>query len=500
MFTSGTPSRQGWNASKPLDTILGQAFFDPVLSAVQLVIPYTALGAGRVDFGSYALVLASSMAGVPVGDTIPPQGSTFDRPAFASDMLTPLYPFDTPFSNPRVYQDMQALRWRTPYFDSTDGYQVEVARDAKFTDKVETWETVETKTSFFFQLLPALMQTTKAYGDNESYYWHVRIRHERFGSAPDFFDYGAWSPPMRFKLDSRLPGNPSLTTGVDAFMTPTFQWDRVEGASGYAVQIDNDANFASPLLDVQTDLTSYTPTDLQFGTLAPGAQYFWRVAIRRSSNVIGRWTPTMAFTKSSVAPSLLSPENGAKLVGQPALIWSPILTPPVTPRLATPRYRLQVDDDSNFGSPWINEVTQSTSYTPPARKNLADGSWFWRVALVDATGKDGPFSAARAFTRSYTLPVVTAPQASARTSYAPMLAWQPIDGAAYYKVDYGTNDTFQGATSVLTDNTSYTPTAAMKAAQYYWRVQMFDDDGRPGPIARAEFIVGWTVSLPIVKR
>lgn len=491
-----------WIAPKQLSDILGQAFFDPSVNAVQLVIPYTAIGAGLTGFGSYALVLASSAAGVPVGDTVPPQGALFDRPAFVSDMLMPLYPFDTPLTNPRVYQDMQALRWRTPYFDSTDGYQVEIARDAQFTDKVETWETSESKTSFYFQLLPAVMQTLKAYSDNESYYWRVRIRHERFDAAhADFFDYGAWSPPMRFKLDSRRPGNPALSTGVLAFMTPTFLWERVEGAAGYTIQIDNDANFSSPLFNVQTDATSYTPTEQGFGaTLIPGAQYYWRVAIRRADNVLGQWTPPMVFTKSSLAPALVAPENGAQIVGQPTLAWTPILTPTVTPRLATPRYHLQVDDDSNFGSPWINETTQATTYTPPLGKNLADGSWHWRVALVDAAGKDGPFSAPRSYTRSYALPTLTAPSPAVRNSYAPTLAWQPIDGAAYYKVEYATNDTFQGSTSVLTDNTSYTPTAALKSARYYWRVQMYDDDGRAGPILRSEFLFGWAVNLPIVMR
>ncbi len=493
-----------WNAPKLLSDIFGDAFFDatPGIDAVQLVIPYTAIGAGRTDFsGSFALVLASSAAGTPVGDTVPPQGPTFGRPAFVSDMLSPLYPFDTPFSNPRVYQDMQMLRWRTPYFDSTDGYLVEIARDAGFTDIVDSWESIEGGTSFFFQLLPAAMQTTNAYGDNESYYWHVRIRHERFSAFnTDFFDYGPWSSPMRFKLDSRLPGSPHLSTGENAFMTPTFLWDRVEGAGGYALQIDNDANFASPLFSVQTDATSYTPNESFSVSMIPGAQYFWRVAIRRSDSVLGKWTTPMAFVRTSVAPALLAPDNGAQLLGQPTLVWTPILTPTTTARLATARYRLQVDNDNNFGSPWINETLQATMYTPPLGKNLDDGTWFWRVALVDAAGNTGPYSQPRQFTRRYELPVLVAPQTGAHTAYAPTMTWRPIDGAAYYKVTYATNESFTGGTSIYTDNASYTPTAALKGGIYYWRVQMYDDDGRAGPVLQSQFLFGWTVHLPLVKR
>jgi hypothetical protein len=493
---------QRWNARKRLSDILGQALFDatPGIDGVQLAIPYTALGAGRTDFsGSFALVLASSAPGVPVGDTIPPQGATFARPAFVSDMVMPLYPFDMPFTNPSVYQDMQTLRWRTPYFDSTDGYQVEVARDARFTDIVEPWETVEAQTSPYFQLLPAAMQTSRAYGDNESYYWRVRIRHERFNSLhSDFYDYSAWSPPMRFKLDSRLPGNPHISTGEDAFMTPTFLWDRVEGVAGYALEIDNDANFSSPLFSVHTDSTSYTPNENLSAALAPGVQYFWHVAIRRSDTILGHWTERMSFMRTSVAPLLIAPADGAQIFGQPTLVWTPILTPTVTPRLAAARYRLQVDNDNNFGSPAINETTQATMYTPVMGKNLADGTWYWRVALVDAAGRDGPFSLPRQFTRRYATPTLVAPAQGAQVNMAPTIVWQPIDGAAYYKVEYATNDTFRGSMSVYTDNSTYTPTAALKTGYYYWRVQMYDDDGKPGPELRGNFQYGWKIQLPIV--
>ena len=219
-------------------------------------------------------------------------------------MLLPLYPFDTPLSNPVVHYDMPPLRWRMPAY-GTDGYQVQVARDSQFTQIVETWESYETGVGKFFTLIPTTFQSQKVYANNESYYWRVRTRHEKYGSGSNY-DYGPWSPAMRFKLDSRSAGNPQLSTGVDAFMTPTFTWERVEGASGYTIQIDDDANFSNVLITQKTDATSYTPTDS--GTsLQPGAQYFWRVVMRRSSTVVGLWSPAMNFTKTSLAPVPLAP-------------------------------------------------------------------------------------------------------------------------------------------------------------------------------------------------
>ncbi len=110
------------------------------------MIPYGAIGANAETFpGSLAVTVFSTTAGDATGmiDTIPPQGSVINQPAFVANILTPLYPFDTPLSNPIVHYDMPALRWRMPTYDSVDGYEVQIARDNKFTDLVETWEITE---------------------------------------------------------------------------------------------------------------------------------------------------------------------------------------------------------------------------------------------------------------------------------------------------------------------------------------------------------------------
>ncbi len=375
-----------WDPVQSLASLGGVAWYEDATHGIQILVPYTSIDPDDSS-GSMALaVFSTDVAGGGLVDSVPPQGGLIDNPAFVSDMLAPLYPFDTPLSNPRVLYDMPPLRWRTPIFDSIDGYQVEVARDAQFTDIVETWETYETRTSPFFELLPATFQSGNAFEDNESYYWHVRLRHERFDPIkPDFYDYGPWSPPFRFKLDSRRVANAKLSTAPDAFMTPSFEWDRVDGAAGYTIQIDDDANFSSPLVNQATDATSFTP-DEKFGTqaLIYGAQYFWRVAMRRSDQVVGHWTDAMTFAKTSLYPTPLVPLTGQTVTGQPTFQWTTILTPTVTPRLAVPRYRLQVDDDPNFGSPLVNVISESSTYTPPKARVLLmePGTGEWRYMTL----------------------------------------------------------------------------------------------------------------------
>lgn len=485
-----------WEPPRTLTDLGGRLWLDGVTRSVQVLIPYTALGAEDPrSVGSLALTVFTTPVDPAGGvqDSVPQQGATLDRPALVSDMLMPLYPFDTPLSDPIVLYDMPAMRWRMPTFDSVDGYQVQVARDAKFTQIVETWETFESNTWSFFALLPATFTSKNAYEDNESYYWRVRIRHERYLSSSAFFDYGAWSPAMRFRLDSRLVGNPRPTSGIIAEGTPTFTWDRVEGAAGYKLQVDDDANFSSPLISVLVDGASFTPTD----ALADGA-YYWRVAMRRSDTVIGHWTPTMSFTKLSAWPDPLSPANDAVVSQQPTFDWRALLMPDIEPRLAAPRYRLQIASDPGFSSP-RNYDTAATSYTVKKTQSLTDGTWHWRVAILDANGRLGAFGPTQRVYKEYRPPTLIAPPQGSSGSI-PAFEWAPMDGAAYYKMQIADNALFNSATTATTDNARYTPLTKFAKGIYYWRVQMLDADNNPGPFEVGRVQIGATVYLPLLQR
>jgi len=497
-----------WLAKETFAGIGGEAWFSDSGSAVELLVPYSALGGADDSFsGSLALALFSTTESPSLGirDSIPTQGAIYgvsnqlDQFTFISDMLLPLYPFDTPLTNPDQFYEMPVLRWRMPYYDSVDGYQVQVARDARFSDIVETWETEEINTATAFGILPTAFVSKNAYDDNETYYWRARIRHERYRppGQPIAWDYGPWSPAMRFKLSSRLPGNPQLSTGAEVFMTPTFLWDRVEGASGYTLQIDNDANFSSPIVNQALDGTSYTPQELSLNlALLPGTQYYWRLAMRRSATVYGQWTPTMTFQKSSVSPTPINPSQGMTVTGQPTFQWSVVLTPTTTPRLATPRYHLQVDDDPTFGSPLIDIETPATTYTPVKGKSLSDGIWYWRVALYDANGNDGPFSPTQWFAKQYLAPNLIFPGQGGTAGTVPTFMWDPLPGAAYYSVSYADNPAFTSATTVSTMSTCYTTVKSMNTGRYYWYVQMFDQDKKGGPIIPRYYDFGYSLFLP----
>jgi hypothetical protein len=502
-----------WAPPAELKSIGGWYWYDPATSAIQLLVPYTSLGGADDDFsGSLAVTLFSTGATPSdvVRSSIPAQGGLpgspanhIDNPIFLSDMLEPLYPFDMPLSNPLVHQDMPPLRWRMPIFDSVDGYQVQLARDERFSQIIETWESYETLTSSFFALLPATFQSTSAIADNESYYWRVRIRHERRDLSGSY-DYGPWSQPQRFKLDSRMVGNPRLSTGSDVFMTPTFEWDRVEGAASYRLQVDDDSLFGSPLIDIGIDGTSYTPQETSTASaLSSHIPYFWRVAIRRSDKVLGAWTPAMLLDKNAVAPVPLSPLTSNPpnvLTETPTFAWSAVLVPAAMPRLAAPMYQLQVDNNADFKSPEIDIATTATSHTPIKGKSLADGIWYWRVAMYEATGQPGPYSPVQTIYKQYPLLTPVEPVSGGNTGQAPRFTWLPAPGAAHYILEIAQDSGFQRPSEYTTTNTSYTPVEGRKSGVYFWRVKMVDHDGKQGPILPFRFNLGRATYLPYITR
>lgn len=509
--------RCAWAAPQKLSEFNGFAWYDDASKTIELLVPYSRLTSYSNNFaGSLAVTLFSTSPTVADGihQAVPAQGTLpgsspnqIDNPALVSEMLLPLYPFDTPLDDPLVYQDMPAMRWRMPIFDSIDGYQVQVALDERFSQVIDEWSTWEGFTGAIFGMIPASFQSARANADNESYYWRVRLRHEQISVTDPSYDYSAWSPPIRFKLASRKVGNPRLSTGPYAFMTPTFEWDRVEGAAGYILQVDDDAAFGSPLIEVKVDGTSYTPPENStYYALQSQTTYYWRVAMRRSDNVFGQWTDPMPFMKTSIAPMPLAPvtpPDAAELTlvaEQPTFSWTAVLTPTAPARLAAAQYRLQVDDDAGFNSPKIDVVTTGTFYTPVRGQSLADGAWYWRVAIIEATGKSGPFSPPQAFRKQYPLPVMLSPNSGSVSGDIPAFTWQATPGAAYYKFTVANNEAMQNASSTNTVGTTYTPTAAMKNGQYYWRVQMYDLDDVPGPIVAGRFNLGYSVYLPSLSK
>jgi len=79
----------------------------------------------------------------------------------------------------------------------------------------------------------------------------------------------------------------TLTT---ADLTPSFDWDDVNGATYYSIQISTTNTFTSTLVNTTAPSSTFTPTvDLPINTAL-----YWRV-LAQGANGPGKWSAYNAF-------------------------------------------------------------------------------------------------------------------------------------------------------------------------------------------------------------
>ena len=159
--------------------------------------------------------------------------------------------------------------------------------------------------------------------------------------------------------------------------TPSFDWSDVPGAEKYWLQVGNNSDFSSPeISDSNITGSNYTSTK----HLSDGKHY-WRVKAGNGRGSWGNWSNVWNFTiitQGPPPPNLYQPVNNHTITDNtPYFDWSDVN--------GAVKYQIQVDNNSNFSSPEIDNsnitvsnFTQSTS--------LADGTYYWRVKAQNSVG------------------------------------------------------------------------------------------------------------------
>jgi hypothetical protein len=327
---------------------------------------------------------------------------------------------------------------------------------------------------------------------NGTYYWRVvpvdAGAHDGTPSAEGSFT-------AAYNLKSELI--PSLLSPLNASnptFTPSFKWTAVRGAEYYQLQYSTDPSFSASVTSVTTRNTSHTPTT----TLSNDVNYYWRVRAY-SGNSISDWTPSWSFIKKwYIKPVLLTPTNNYQHVRFPIFSWTPV------PGAAF--YRIQIDDDPGFGSPYVTDDTSNTFFTPVNWTSAP--VWYWRVTPYDGNAKAGVSSNTSSFVsyaesvaphQAYPLyyyppnifsgyPEVSTNPFEDRTVSIPIFIWHRImipagltnQGDIYaeaYRLQVSTDPTFTTTTwTVDTENTVASPTASnpftpLADTDYFWRVR-----------------------------
>lgn len=259
---------------------------------------------------------------------------------------------------------------------------------------------------------------------------------------------------------------------------PALAWSPVSGATGYQVQVDNDASFSSPEFNLTTVNYRATPTT----TLRSGTQH-WRVRAVKGTDTSDWSGDSFAVSPISV-PVPVSPGAGANLAqpeSAPLLQWQG--SPGAT------SYTVEVDADSDFvGSKAY--TTKATSLVVP--DPLGEGDWFWRVTAVKSAGLVSPPSGALSFNvLPLAKPALVSPADSVDSKVSDVvLDWAPVPGARTYDVQISDGPTFDPAsttTATGVQSTRFSPRTTLNNDQFWWRVRAIDLNGQATTWAQTNF-------------
>lgn len=317
---------------------------------------------------------------------------------------------------------------------------------------------------------------------NTKWYWRVR-------AVNLAGDMGNWSVSRYFRTTVLPPSNLTLIGGSPATeLRPLFDWDEVTGATGYTIQFSTNSSF-SPIAHTGNPTTSqYIPTV----DLPKNATLYWRV---QSKAVNG----PSAFTQAG--STFLTPATIPAVPGlsSPALNF---LTTDYTPTLtwtmaATPAYNnfyVQIDDNSDFSSPFFNGPTGSAAHNFTAPTLTSNTKWYWRVRGANGSTL-GNWSTSRYFRTALEVPVPTSPiNGSSPYSYWPTYNWNNVPGATGYNLQISFYSSFSPVLlNVNTVTSSYDPMTGICGSAVYWRVRA---TGPNGPSLWSPTFVWYSPSCP----
>jgi len=201
--------------------------------------------------------------------------------------------------------------------------------------------------------------------------------------------YAEWSATGYFRV--QLKGPDLIEPIGDAVLsnpTPTFIWFELPGASKYHLLVIPSGSTEPIINDSTLTDTTYTPSV----SLTPG-DYYWLTYAKDSFNNWGNPSESRLFTITSLSfgdlsnnlktmnqnylrlspPSLITPTNGSYVYSQtPYFDWQDVA--------GVSYYHIQIDEDNNFASPFIDEYVLTSEYQVLSANSLPETLYYWRVS------------------------------------------------------------------------------------------------------------------------
>ena len=256
---------------------------------------------------------------------------------------------------------------------------------------------------------------------------------------------------------------------VEILLQPEFSWEAANAAETYHLQVDDESNFISPVIDAEgiEDTHYQTTSDLDTNTT-----YYWRVrGVNQQED--GDWSDNFQFSTISGSPSrvnLTSPENEEENISlQPELSWEDAD--------GAETYRLQLDDNSEFSDPLVDESDlENTKFEVQTElDNLT--TYYWRVQAMNPEG-EGDWSEIYSFTTVPDLPeqisLINPENEAIDVDILPEFSWNEAQLAEAYEFQLADNPDFDDPVlneTEIQDTTFSTVDSLDNEQKYYWQVR-----------------------------
>lgn len=184
------------------------------------------------------------------------------------------------------------------------------------------------------------------------------------------------------------------------------------------------------------------------------------------------------------APQPLRPEQGDRVI-TPRFSWMA--------STGAAKYQVRVGPQSDPNLVYWEGVTYQLGLTPNDSDPFPNEPLYWQVCayeLASATGDcPGPWSSKVGFTKFIPAPPLRSPAGYVAIP-EPEFGWEPVAGAAYYKVELSRSPSFAPVDYTYTSyNTSLTPNTTVVNSGYYWRVRGVDVEGHEGDNSAVRYFV-----------
>ncbi len=205
------------------------------------------------------------------------------------------------------------------------------------------------------------------------------------------------------------------------------------------------------------------------------------------------------FSVNPITLTLISPVNNLVTTNNlPSFEWNSVA--------GATSYRIQVDDNSNFSSPTIDEVTAITNWIIEPGNEFGDGTYYWHVRVESPEPTD-PYCTPWHFTvdtRGPNPPASThnPPNGSTSGNQLPVFVWSDVSDADSFNLVV--NSGKAEVLNIVTAETSFATTSQLGEGSYSWSVRGKDHVGNWGDFSTPPWTfsivltpAGWSIKEPL---